>query len=119
MNRFTEFIRERRYLHNVSPATVSWYTHALKWLPSESPTQDDLKDTVLRMREKGLKATGCNAVIRAVNSYLHWNIGAERKCGPGCNHPHIAQLKEPQNILPTLTEAQVKRLVKWKPKAKI
>ncbi|MFZ0915020.1 MAG: site-specific integrase [Candidatus Korobacteraceae bacterium] len=118
MNHFTEFIRERRYLHNVSPATVSWYTHAFKWLPSESPTQDDLKDAVLRMREKGLKETGCNAVIRAVNSYLHWNSGADRKCGPGCSHPRIAQLKEPQNILPTLTEAQVKLLVNWKPKPK-
>lgn len=116
MSRFDEFIRERRYLRNVSPATVSWYTHAFKWLPSESPTQDDLKDAVLRMREKGLKETGCNAVIRAVNSYLHWNSGAERKCGPGCSHPRIGQLKEPQNVLPTLTEAQVKLLVNWKPK---
>jgi len=67
MNRFTEFIRERRYFHNVTPATISWYTHAFKWLPSESPTQDDLKDAVLQMREKGLKETGCNAVIRAVD----------------------------------------------------
>jgi integrase/recombinase XerD len=118
MERFTEFIRERQYLHNVSAATVSWYTHAFKWLPSESPTQDDLKDAVLRMREAGLKETGCNAVIRAVNSYLHWNSGAERTCGPGCGHPRLAQLKEPQNVLPTLTEAQVRLLVSWKPKSK-
>ena len=116
MDRFTEFVRERRYLHNVSPATVSWYTHAFKWLPSESPTQDELKDAVLRMREKGLKETGCNAVIRAVNAYLHWSSGSERKCGAGCSHPRIAQLKEPQNVLPTLTEAQIKLLVSWKPK---
>jgi integrase/recombinase XerD len=73
---------------------------------------------VLRMREKGLKESGCNAVIRAVNSYLHWNSRAERKCGPGCNHPRLPQLKEPQNILPTLTEVQVKLLVNWKPKPK-
>jgi integrase/recombinase XerD len=118
MNHFTEFVSERRHLRNVSPATVSWYTHAFKWLPSESPTQDELKDAVLRMREKGLKETGCNAVIRAVNAYLHWNSGSERKCGAGCTHPRIAQLKEPQNILPTLTEAQVKLLVNWKPKPK-
>src|ERR1700712_5272951 len=51
MNRFTEFTRERQYLQNVPPATVSWYTHAFKWLPSESPTQDELKSVVLRMRE--------------------------------------------------------------------
>ena len=118
MNRFSEFIRERQLLYNVSPATVSWYRHAFKWLPSESPTQADLKDTVLRMREAGLKETGCNAVLRAVNAYLHWSSGSERKCGAGCTHPRIAQLKEPQNVLPTLTEAQVKLIVNWKPRAK-
>ncbi len=115
MDRFTEFTRERRYLHNVSPATVSWYTHALKWLPSETPSQAELKDTVLRMREKGLKETGYNAAIRAINAYLHWASGSERKCGAGCRHPRIPQLKEPQKVLPTLSESQVKAIVGWKP----
>jgi integrase/recombinase XerD len=115
---FSDFIRERRYLHNVSPCTVSWYTHAFKWLPSESPTQSELKDTVLRMREKGLKETGCNAAIRAINAYLHWSAGSERKCGAGCTHPRISQLKEPQNILPTLSDSQVKLIINWKPKVK-
>ncbi len=118
MSRFTDFTRERKYLCNVSPATVSWYTHAFKWLPSESPTQGELRGTVLRMREAGLKETGCNAAIRAINAYLHWSTGSERKCGAGCTHPRIQQLKEPQIILPTLTETQIKLLVNWKPKPK-
>ncbi len=118
MSRFTDFTRERKYLCNVSPATVSWYTHAFKWLPSESPTQGELRGTVLRMREAGLKVSGCNAAIRAINAYLHWSTGSERKCGAGCTHPRIQQLKEPQIILPTLTETQIKLLVNWKPKPK-
>jgi integrase/recombinase XerD len=118
MSRFSDFIRERKYLANVSPATVSWYEHAFKWLPSESPTLAELKDMVLRMREAGLKETGCNAAIRAINAYLHWNSGSEHKCGAGCSHPRIHQLKEPQNILPTLTEGQVHLIVSWKPKPK-
>jgi hypothetical protein len=40
--KFEQFMRERQYLHNVSPATVSWHTHNLKWLPSETPTEDEL-----------------------------------------------------------------------------
>jgi integrase/recombinase XerD len=116
---FNDFIRERRYLNNVSASTISWYTHALKWLPNESPSQAELKDAVLRMREKGMKATGCNAAIRAINAYLHWSSTAgERKCGAGCQHLHIPQLKEPENILPTLTADQVERLVNWKPRPK-
>jgi hypothetical protein len=55
--KFQQFINERQYLHNVTPATVEWYTHAFKWLNTESPSQDELKDTVMRMRGKGLKAT--------------------------------------------------------------
>jgi len=118
MSKFAAFIQERRYLKNVSPSTVSLYTHAFKWLPSESPSREELKDAVMRMRAKGLKETGCNANIRAINAYLHWNGGYERKCGAGCNHLRIPQLKEPQNILPTLTAAQVSLLVNWRPKAK-
>lgn len=119
MGRFESFIRERKYLHNVSAATVSWYTHALNWLPSEEPTQQELTDVVLLMREKGLKETGCNAAIRAINAYLHWNsgVGSDRKCGPGCTHPKVRPLREPEVVLPTFTEGQVKLIVGWRPKA--
>lgn len=113
---FEQFIRERQYLTNVTPATIEWYRRCLKWLPSECPTQPDLRATVLRMREKGLKETGVNTVLRCVNAYLHWSSGSERKCGAGCTHPRIQQLREPHLVLPTFTDAQVKRLVAWKPK---
>ena len=63
---FSAFVRERQFLSNVSPATLEWYKHSFKWLRTESPSQDELKDAVLRMREKGLKATGCNLAIRAI-----------------------------------------------------
>ncbi len=114
--RFEQFIRERQYLTNVTPATIEWYRRCLKWLPSESPTQEDLRSTVLRMRQKGLKETGVNTVLRCVNAYLHWSSDSERKCGAGCTHPRIHQLKEPHLVLPTLTDVQVKRLIAWKPK---
>lgn len=106
MSRFQQFIRERQYLSNVSPATLEWYKHSFKWLPSDCPTQDDLKNAVLRMREKGLKATGCNSAIRAINAYLRWS-GLTLK---------IPQLKEPQLVLPTFTAQQAHLLVGWKPK---
>jgi hypothetical protein len=54
-----QFIRERKYLSNVTPATVEWYTQSLQWLDTESPTDFDLKNFVIRMRERGLKTTGC------------------------------------------------------------
>ena len=74
-----------------------------KWLRTESPSQDELKGAVLRMREKGLKATGCNSAIRAINSYLHWMHNPNVKCSPLRTHRRIPQLKEPSLILPTFT----------------
>jgi hypothetical protein len=48
--RHQQFIRERQYLHNVSPATVRWYTHAFKWLSlcasPEEPSQEELNAAV-------------------------------------------------------------------------
>jgi site-specific recombinase XerD len=104
---FSEFIRERTYLHNVSPATVEWYKHSLKWLRSESPSKRDLQDSVMRMLEKGLKATGCNSAIRAINAYLKWSGSTER----------VLYLKEDQRILPTFNLRQVALLTRWKPKS--
>ncbi len=104
--KFEQFIKERQYLHNVSPATVSWYTHNFKWMPCESPTEDELKAMVIRMREKGLRATGCNSAIRSINAYLKWS-GSPLK---------IPQMKEPQLILPTYTTAQIQLLLNWKAK---
>ena len=117
---FSEFIRERRFLSNVSPSTLEWYKHSFKWLDTESPTQDDLKAAVLKMREKGLRATGCNSAIRAINTYVHWaNAGPDVKCSPACKHPKIAEMKEPQNVLPTFTDKQIRLLVNWKPKDRL
>lgn len=119
MEGFSQFSRERQYLSNVSPATLEWYKHSFKWLRTESPSQEDLKDAVLRMREKGLKATGCNSAIRAINTYLHWcDMGTEVRCSPACKHPRIAQLKEPDLLLPTFTAQQIRQLIAWKPKGK-
>lgn len=104
--KFEQFIRERQYLHNVTSSTVSWHTHNLKWLPSESPTEDELKQVVVRMREKGLRATGCNSAIRSINAYLKWS-GSPFK---------VPQMKEPQLILPTYSASQIQLLLGWKPK---
>lgn len=109
LQRFEEFIRERQYLHNVTPATVEWYRESLRWLPAEEPTQRELTEAVVQMRERGRKATGCNSAIRAWNAYLRWS-GSTLK---------VAKLKEPQNVMATFTEAQVAKIIGWRPKAKV
>jgi len=103
--RFTSFLREKLYLENVSTNTLRWYRHALKWLPCENPDESQLKEMVVRMREQGLKPTGCNAAIRAINCYLRLS-----------GSPQIVRmLKEPEQIMQTFSAEQVKALVSFKP----
>jgi len=102
---FQSFLREKQYLENVSTNTLRWYRHALNWLPSEHPDETALKDMVIRMREKGLKPTGCNAAIRAINCYLRWSGSAHK----------VQQLREPKLVMPTFTAEQVKLLIGFKP----
>jgi integrase/recombinase XerD len=114
LGRHIEFIKERQYVMNVSPATVRWYTSALKRLENEEPTQEELTRLVVKMRERGLKATGCNAASRAINAYLHWASGAIGKCGGGCRHPHIKPMKEPELVPSVFAHDQVKKLLNFR-----
>jgi integrase/recombinase XerD len=106
MSKFEQFIKERRYLQNVSERTVQWYHESLKWLRVEEPTEADLKDFVFRMRERNLKPTSCNNRIRAVNAYLK-RLGSSHK---------VSRLKEPLRVLPTFAPSDIKRFLTWKPK---
>lgn len=114
LGRHKEFIKERQYVMNVSTATVRWYTSALKWLDTEEPRQEELTRLVVKMRERGLKATGCNAATRAINAYLHWASGATGKCGGGCRHPHIKPMKEPELVPSVFAYDQVKKLLNFR-----
>ena len=61
MTRFEQFIKDRQYLTNVSPNSITWYRQAFRWLPSEDPTDQDLKQVVVKMRDGGLKARSVNS----------------------------------------------------------
>jgi integrase/recombinase XerD len=104
---FEQFLKERQYISNVSPRTIEWYTQSLNWLGTESPTDNQVKDFVIRMREGGLKPSACNCRIRAVNAYLKWSGSPLR----------VSRMKEPQFVLPTFTAPQIKSLIGWKTKS--
>ena len=114
--RFEQFIQEKKYLANVSAATCDWYASSLRWLPCPSPDGAQLKEMVMRMRSAGWKASSCNCVSRAVNSYLHWKSGQTGKCHAACPHVKVSKLKEEQRILPTFSVEDIQKIMKWKPK---
>lgn len=113
---YEEFLREKRYLLNVSERTLSWYKLALRWLPHPNPDEREIKDVVIRMREAGIRPSSINSYRTALNSYLHWTTGSDKPCGPQCSHPRIPKMKEPQTIPQTYSKEDIGKLIAWKPK---
>lgn len=103
--RFDDFIRERRYLLNVSVRTLDWYANCFSaW--KRYATGDDPKAFVVNMRQAGVKPVSCNTFICGMNAYFRW-----------ANEPiKIGKLKDEQRIVQTFPSEAVKRLIAHRPK---
>lgn len=104
-----EFIREKKYLLNVSPRTIEWYENAFKWLHRYCPdevTQEGLNQFVIGMREAGLKPVTCNGNIRVIKTYLRWK-GANLK---------LQYLKVEEKELVILKPGDVQKLLQYRPR---
>ena len=55
MTGFEQFIRERKYVTNVSPKTLLWYRASFNHLSTPDPTETEWKDFVVLQRQRGLK----------------------------------------------------------------
>jgi|GEM_PF-3787935 hypothetical protein len=49
---FEQFVKERKFLHNVSDRTIQWYEESFKWLGRYELTEQRLKDFVIGMRKR-------------------------------------------------------------------
>jgi len=104
------FIREKRFLANVSESTIKYYGYVFnRWeeFVGEEPNADNIKTFVMKVRESGVSIYTANSYIRGMNSYLNWK-------GTGLK---IKKLKEPQKVLTLFTEQQLKALVAYKGKS--
>ena len=76
---FERFLRERRYLKNVTAKTVVWYETAFQAFTRTVPVAElgDLSKPVLQefvvvLRERGLAPVSCNTYLKALNSFFAW-----------------------------------------------
>jgi site-specific recombinase XerD len=73
-----QFLNERRFLKNVTPATIEWYETAWKALQRDqsvlSPTltKSSLQQFVVALRQRGVKPISCNTYIKALNAFCLW-----------------------------------------------
>jgi len=109
MKPFEQFLKERKYLKNVSARTVEFYEDCRKAVEKFGDfSEDGLKQWVIASRESGLSARSINTRITGINAYLRW-AGEPYK---------LSQLKEPQKVLPTYPAEHLKKLVTFKAKKK-
>lgn len=104
-----QFISERKYLHNVSPRTVAWYSQGFKAFAG-CDTREQIIKRIGELRDRGVAAISVNSYLRIINAYhmwLHKEHGKERL--------KIPRLKEEQKILNTFSSEQVKALLAYRP----
>jgi len=66
MHGFGQFIRERRYLKNVSPRTIEWYENSFRWLSTPPTTVEASRRqpwTPIRRSPGGRCAASADPVI--------------------------------------------------------
>ena len=113
---FAQFIRDKRYLANLSEETLRSYNdvwNRWKRLIADMPSEQNLQEFIVRMREAGLSVTTVNITIRSWNSFLTWlHQNGHSK------HYRVKPLKEEQKQMKLLSDGQIKVLLAWKPDTK-
>ena len=107
-----QFIRERMYFKNVSPATVVWYRQSFRAFAGAMDTKAAVGDRIAKLRQAGVSATSVNTYLRAVNALLRW----AHTEGHLVELIRIPRLKEEQKVLATLTPEHVQRIIQFRPK---
>lgn len=114
------FVKERRYLQNVSQKTLEWYKYSfrafaphLKAVPLESlALRQALKAGVVAASCSNLQPSSINDYLRAMNAFLRW-------CRDEGHLPELIKLdylREEQKVIPTFAPQQIERLLAWKPR---
>src|SRR4051812_24461615 len=95
---FERFLKEKLFLKNVSPRTIIYFKRcysAYKRHLGVMPTEANLKEFVIKLRESGVTIETVNSYIRGINSFLAWLAES--------GHPKLKMklMKEPKKVLKT------------------
>jgi integrase/recombinase XerD len=112
---YEQFIREKQYLANVSPATVAGYRWAWKaFAPALDGTKTAEKPEILariaELRESGLSPVTVNTYLRSLNTFFSWLHREGRLPTP----MKISRLKEEKKLIATFSAEQIERLISFR-----
>ncbi len=114
-NLFEEFINERKYFRKLSERTLRFYRETYHYFNQvgafENLSKQSLQKAIVIFRERGATVGGINAYIRGVNTYLKW-LSEEH----GYENLSLKKLKGNHRLLRSLTDDELKAIVRHKPK---
>lgn len=116
MSSFNQFLTERRYIKNISPATVQWYEDVFKQFAGiDTSSAQALRQSVMQrvkeLLERGVKPISVRSWLTGVRAYGYW-LHQE---GFLKEKPRIELVRCEQKIISTLSPEQVRRIIHRKP----
>ena len=113
---FDQYIKEKRFLDNLSEHTIRSYKLAFQWFQKLDGdfNKTALNNFVIGLRESGMNTGGCNVKIRSINSFLTW-------CFENDHNPEnlrIKKFKGEQVIIKTFSDNHIEAFLNFKPKDK-
>lgn len=115
-NLFTQFINERKYFRNLSEKTLRYYYETYQYFKQvnafDNLSKQSLQNAVIAFRERGATTGGINAYIRGINVFLKW-LSEEH----GYENLSLKKIKGHQPVLRSLTDFELKAIVRFKPKS--
>lgn len=106
----TDFILERKYLHNVSTATITWYEQAFKRFDGALESRSAVIARIGELRERGLSPVSINVHLRVINAYFRWLHIEHKK-----ELIKLPKLKEEDKLITVLTPSDITKLLNYKP----
>lgn len=117
MKEFELFIREKRFVQNVSEHTIEFYRYGFNTFVKHgfnlsTISKAQLMECIAKMRESGLSASCTDAYIRGINPFLTWLF----ENGLTEQHFKVARIKFEKRAMKTFTEKQIIAIINYKPK---
>lgn len=109
---FALFLREKKYLKNVSANTIDYLEYCFKTFQKHGGelTKTGVQQFVINMKEAGVSTGGANAYIRGLNSFFTWLY----ENGHTTHHLKIKHLKQEKRVMKTFSDEAVTKLVSYK-----
>lgn len=110
---FSLFLKEKRYLQNVSENTLEFYRYSFQAFNLTEPlTQSQLNQRVVELRESGKFVSCVETYTRGINpllTWLHENHHLKERL-------KVKRAKLEQQIMKPLSDAQLRAIIAFRPK---